>query len=233
LLCQKVDDTLPQRISQQGKLLLRCRQGGGVIFVEVDAVSSQDKKYARSWKRYLGGRRLSLTAHLVEPFKQVRFGLYVIGVFFGFLAVLVGVLVWAFREQYLQVMDWFSIAQDAAPDLMLNDVSQKAAWIVSVVLVAFIVTMLNVIIRRTHRMYGPMISINRFIEELKRGNYSARLKTRENDDFQDLVARLNGLAEALHARHGVLGSSEIAAKEQDEEVEGPDVVSVQKPGDKV
>jgi signal transduction histidine kinase len=78
-----------------------------------------------------------------------------------------------------------------------------------------------------------MISINRFIEELKRGNYSARLKTREKDDFQDLVARLNGLAEALHARHGVLGSSEIAAQKLDEAVEGPDVVSVQKPSDKV
>jgi hypothetical protein len=203
-----------------------------VIFGEVDAVFSRDKKYERSWKRYLGGRRLSLTAHLVEPFKQVRFGLYVIGVFFLFLALLVGVLIWVFREQYLQVMDWFSIAQDAAPDLMVNDVSQKAAWLVGGVLVAFVATMLNVIVRRTHRMYGPMISINRFIEELKRGNYSARLKTREKDDFQDLVLRLNGLAESLHARHGVLGSSEIAKKQEEEVVEGPDVVSVQKPDDR-
>ncbi len=199
----------------------------------VGAVSFSEKKQSRSLKRYLGGRRLSLTAHLVEPFKQVRFGLYVIGVFFAFLAVLVGVLVWAFREQYLQVMDWFSIAQDAAPDLMLNDVSQRAAFIVSGVLVLFVITMLNVIVRRTHRMYGPMISIHRFIEELKRGNYSARLKTRERDDFQDLVSHLNDLAESLHARHGVLGSHEVVARAEEDDVDAPDVVSVAKPNDQV
>ncbi len=195
-------------------------------------MAPDNKQHSRSWKRYLGGRRLSLTAYLVEPFKQVRFGLYVITVFLIYLVILAGVLIWAFREQYAQVLDWFSVASSEAPDLMLNDVSQKAAWIVGGVLVAFIATMLNVVIRRTHRMYGPMISINRFIEELKRGNYSARLKTREHDDFQDLVGRLNLLAEALHARHGVLGESKIATHQTEDEVEGPEVVSVLKPNDK-
>lgn len=194
-------------------------------------MAPENKKHSRSLKRYFGGRRLSITAHLVEPFKQVRFGLYVIGVFLLFLVILAAVLIWAFREQYLQVMDWFSIAQEAAPDLMLNDVSQKAGWIVGGVLLLFMITMLNVIVRRTHRMYGPMISINRFIEELRRGNYSARLKTREKDDFQDLVLRLNTLAQALHERHGVLGSSAIASQKSADAVDSPDVVSVQKPSD--
>jgi methyl-accepting chemotaxis protein len=189
---------------------------------------SPDKVYKRSVKRYLGGRRLSLNAYLVKPFQQVRFGLYVITVFFFYLVVLAGVLVWAFRAQYLQVSEWFSVAASEMPDLLLNDVSQKAAWIVGGVLLAFIATMLQVVIRRTHRMYGPMISIHRFIEELKRGNYSARVRTRSADDFQDLAAHLNEMAAALHGRHGVIGSAEILSQPP-ESVDGPDVVSVQNP----
>lgn len=191
-------------------------------------IDSPDKVYKRSVKRYLGGRRLSLTAYLVKPFQQIRFGLYVITVFFFYLVLLAGVLVWAFRAQYLQVSEWFSVAASEMPDLLLNDVSQKAAWIVGGVLLAFIGTMLQVIIRRTHRMYGPMISIHRFVDEIKRGNYSARVRTRAADDFQDLAAHLNEMAAHLHERHGVIGCSEILSQPP-ESVDGPDVVSVQNP----
>jgi hypothetical protein len=191
---------------------------------------ASDKQYKRSVKRYLGGRRLSLTAYLVEPFKQVRFGLYVIIVFLVYLAVLAGVLIWVFREQYLQVSEWFSVAASEMPDLVLNDVSQKAAWIVGGVLFAFVATMLQVVIKRTHRMYGPMVSIHRFLEEIKRGNYSARVRTRAADDFQDLAAHLNEVAAMLHERHGVIGASEIASQPGDT-IDGPDVVSVQNPVD--
>jgi hypothetical protein len=185
----------------------------------------------RSLKRYLGGRRLSLHAQLVQPFKQIRFGLYVIGVCLGFLVILVGVLVWAFKQQYEQVMEWFNVASAESTDLMMNDVSGKAGIFVGLVLVAFVVTMLMVVVRRTHRMYGPMISIARFLGELKRGNYSARLKIRKGDDFQDMVDSLNELATTLHQRHGVLASSQIQPI-GDDEVDEEDVVSVSAPADK-
>jgi hypothetical protein len=192
---------------------------------------NDNQRGKRSLKRYLGGRRLSLNAHLVQPFKQIRFGLYVIGVCLAFLVVLVAVLVWAFRQQYEQVMEWFNVAAAESTDLMMNDVSGKVGVIVGLVLVLFVITMLMVVVRRTHRMYGPMISIARFLGELKRGNYSARLKIRKGDDFQDMVDSLNDLAATLHQRHGVLSSSQILPVGDDEEDE-QDVVSVNAPADK-
>lgn len=145
-----------------------------------------------------GKRRLA--TYLVEPFKQIRFGLYVVAVC-SFFAILFGVaFVHAFHEQYSQVVEIFQVIDEKA--LISNDVFARNTLIMSLILVAFVMSIVGVVVRRTHRMYGPMISIMRFVVELSAGNYNARINIRERDDFQDLVRSLNRLAVALHTRHG-------------------------------
>lgn len=148
-----------------------------------------------------GKRRLS--AYLIEPFQQIRFGLYVVGVCSAFAAVFSWTFVHAFREQYSQVLDFFKVVDESnASALISNDVFNKNMWLMSGIVVVFVVTVIAVVVRRTHRMYGPMISIMRFVNELSAGNYNARIHIRQKDDFQDLVRYLNRLAVALHTRHG-------------------------------
>jgi signal transduction histidine kinase len=85
--------------------------------------------------------------------------------------------------------------------MVQNDIFIKNAVIIGLALAGLVVTMLFVVVRRTHKMYGPMVSIHRFLQELQKGNYAVRIAVRETDDFQRLVNELNSLAEALHERH--------------------------------
>ena len=144
-------------------------------------------------------KRRTFTAYFVEPFKQIRFGLHVVSVCLTFVVLLGWLYARAFREQYQQVIDIFAVVDTS--DLVQNDIFIKNAIIIGVALAGLVLTMLFVVVRRTHKMYGPMVSIHRFVQELQKGNYAVRIAVRETDDFQSLVHTLNGLAEALHGRH--------------------------------
>jgi signal transduction histidine kinase len=56
-------------------------------------------------------------------------------------------------------------------------------------------------VRLSHRIYGPIVPINRFIEALSSGEYTARIALRKGDDMIELKDALNRLAEALEKRH--------------------------------
>jgi hypothetical protein len=153
-------------------------------------------------------KRRSFRAYLVEPFKQIRFGLHVVFVSLLFAAVFAHFFISAFLEQYQQVFEWFSVIEPESKAAMLdNQVFIRNGYILTATICAFIATTLFVVIRRTHRMYGPMISMMRFVAELKRGNYAVRIHIRERDDFHNFVAELNALAESLQSRHGVPAST--------------------------
>lgn len=48
-----------------------------------------------------------------------------------------------------------------------------------------------------HRIYGPMVPICRYVDRLCDGDVSTRLQIRKNDEFKELVEKLNRLAEKL------------------------------------
>jgi signal transduction histidine kinase len=145
-------------------------------------------------------KRRSLTAYMVEPFKQVRFGLHVVGVSLFFVGVLSWLIYRSFSEQYNQVVEFFAVAD--APELVNNDIFMRNAAFIAATLAGFVATMMFVVIRRTHKMYGPIVSFTRFLTEIQNGNYSVRTHIRNKDDFQNLAAKLNDVAEALSKRHG-------------------------------
>lgn len=49
----------------------------------------------------------------------------------------------------------------------------------------------------SHRVYGPMVPIRAHIARLINGDYSSRVHTRSGDEFKELAADLNSLAETL------------------------------------
>lgn len=53
----------------------------------------------------------------------------------------------------------------------------------------------------THRFYGPMVPVLRHIEELRKGNYSSRIRLRQTDELQDLSEKLNALTEELEKKY--------------------------------
>ncbi len=145
--------------------------------------------------------RRSLHKLLIAPFKQVRFGLYILLITVSFLFLTGLILINSFLEQYQHVLGIFNVVDPHLRwELIADDIFYTNLTRLIVCLGIFVLVIFSTVIRLTHRFYGPILSINRFAEDLKRGNYSARIKLRRRDELQDVAKKLNELAEILEKK---------------------------------
>lgn len=150
-----------------------------------------------------GKDKRRLRSLLIEPFKQIRFGIYMITCAFAFIVLTVGFFIYAFYKQYEQVMEIFHVVDPEVKwDMILNDVFYANAYLLAGLIAAFISVFFWVVFRETHKYYGPLVSIKRFLGELKGGNFKTRLRIRKGDELQALVQELNSLAETLEKKYG-------------------------------
>lgn len=148
--------------------------------------------------------RRNLGSLVIEPFKQIKFGLYVISISLGFISISAGLFVIAFTEQYRHVMNIFNVIDPHQQwELVTNDVFKTNAIRIGIVFLLYIVVMFLVVFRLTHRYYGPLVSISRFVEQMAQGEYDRRLGIRDKDELQDLVIKLNNMAAELEKKHGL------------------------------
>lgn len=145
----------------------------------------------------------NLSSLVIEPFKQIKLGLYVMGIAVAFVGICAFMFITAFTEQYQHVMGIFNVVDPNLKwELVTNDVFYTNAIRIGVLFVAFISTLFFVVFRITHRYYGPLVSIERFVDQFSRGEYHRRCKIREKDELHSLVTKLNAMAEAIERRHG-------------------------------
>jgi sensor histidine kinase YesM len=144
-----------------------------------------------------------ISSLLIEPFRQIRFGLYMLGCALVFIIMTITFFIYSFYKQYEQVMEIFHIVDPQVKwDMILNDVFYSSAYILGGMVLAFFLVFFWVVFRETHKIYGPLVSIRRFLQELKGGRFNTRLKIRKNDELHALVAELNSLAEVLEKKYG-------------------------------
>jgi HAMP domain-containing protein len=146
--------------------------------------------------------RRTLRGIFIEPFKQIKLGLYVMGVTLVFV-ILAGLFYrQAFDAQYAHVMSIFGVVEEALQTQVTNnDIFVQNSRRLAVLFTTFIVVMFTVILRSTHRYYGPLVSIERFIHEIRDGNYHKRVSIRKGDELGRLVNSLNEMATELEKRH--------------------------------
>ncbi len=155
-------------------------------------------------EKTLAKKRRSLKSTVIEPFKQIKFGLYVIGISVAFVGVCAFMFVAAFTEQYQHVMSIFNVVDPNLKwELVTNDVFYTNAIRIAVIFGIFIVSLFTMVFKLTHRYYGPLVSIERFVDQFAAGDYKRRCKIRTKDEMHTLVAKLNHLAEQIERRHGV------------------------------
>lgn len=156
--------------------------GGGAIL-------TQEEKHA-------SGR--SLSGLLIDPFKQIKFGVYVMLLSLTFICCS-GLLFWsAFMEQYAQLAEIFGVVdQGALWELQFNDVFKTNVYKIFGFFILFLMLTYGTVFKLTHRYYGPLVAIYRFLDQLQQGNYTARVTIRKGDELGELVQRLNHLAEKL------------------------------------
>lgn len=147
--------------------------------------------------------RRNLRSLVIEPFKQIKLGLYVMAIALAFVGLSALMFITAFTEQYQHVMRIFNVVDPNLKwELVTNDVFYTNAVRIGGLFAAFIATLFYVVFRITHRYYGPLVSIERFVEDFTRGDYHLRCKIREKDELHSLVNKLNEMAEAIERRHG-------------------------------
>ena len=139
---------------------------------------------------------------LIEPFKQLKLGMYVVALAATFVVLTGFVFLTAFTEQYQHVMEIFQVVDPTYKwELITNDVFMKHAIRLGVLLSVFIVSLFYVVFKVTHKYYGPLVSIARFVDGISKGDYSQRLVLRKGDELQQLAMDLNQMAENLEKRH--------------------------------
>lgn len=152
----------------------------------------RDRVRKRSWRYFL-----------IEPFKQLKLGLYVIVISMTFTTIAAALIYKALTEQYKQVMEIFAVVDPNKQwELITNDVFFSNALNISLLFVSYLVILLSVVILKTHKVYGPLVSIERFVKHVTNGNYHAKVRMRDGDDLVELANKLNAMADALLARHG-------------------------------
>ena len=151
----------------------------------------------------------SIRNTVIDPFKQLKIGLYVIIVTVFFL-VLSGVLFYnTFSEQYNNVLEIFNVTDpDSKWQIISNDVFYSNLWKLSLLFVIFIIVLLSVISYSTHKYYGPLMSFERFSKSIASGKYYSRVQVRKKDELKSLATQLNSMAAALEKKHGSLVDAE-------------------------
>ncbi len=147
----------------------------------------------------------SLRSLIIEPFQQVKLGLYAVAVSLVFMALAGYVFHRSFDEQYQNVMKIFAVTDpDMQWQVLNNDIYKSNLKILIGLLLAFISSMLFVVFRMTHKYYGPLVSVERFSDMISQGKYFERVQVRKGDELGRLASKLNAMAAELERKHGSL-----------------------------
>ncbi|MEZ4742265.1 MAG: hypothetical protein R3B45_07445 [Bdellovibrionota bacterium] len=110
--------------------------------METKALNDSDRKKGRTFGSIV-----------IEPFKQMKFGLYVIAISITFVILAATLFVMAFNEQYQHVMEIFSVVDpDVRWDLVTNDVFYQNAKRLGLLLFGFIAIMV-IVFKLTHQLW--------------------------------------------------------------------------------
>lgn len=139
------------------------------------------------------GRRGGVKSMLVEPYLQVKLGLMFIIVNIIFSILIFGVLTWYVWDVFGALRSYFELTgQDAG---VAMDKLQFPLLFIGMLVLAFVGTTIYVAVQYTHQIYGPLVSINRFLDDALEGRQPGRLALRESDQLHELATKLNLLLE--------------------------------------
>ena len=149
------------------------------------------------------GRRRGIKAWIVEPYKQVKLGLMFLLVNTVFAVLIFGVFGYYVWDIYKAVSAIFALSGQES-----NFTLFKFGWPIAVglaLILLFVAVTLLLSIRYTHQIYGPLVSIHRFLDDVLVGNDPGLLQLRESDQLKDLASKLNTVAGrlALQPQDGV------------------------------
>jgi hypothetical protein len=138
-------------------------------------------------------RRRGFASWFVEPYKQVRLGLMFLLVNLVFSILIVGIFGYYVMEMYNAVATYFKLSGQESDVAMGKFTLPLTLGIALIAL--FVLTTILVSVRYTHEIYGPLVSIHRYLDDLLTGKTPKPIQLRESDQLKDLANKLNSVAE--------------------------------------
>lgn len=147
----------------------------------------------------LRDRQRKFRNFLLKPRAQLEIVLNIITltIFFGASASLV---IYFQLDDIFQTLLVMSQMSTEASQSFMHDWNTTLLWLF-VFTVFYILATISICIVHSHRMIGPTVAFKRQIDVLLQKNYTARIKLRDGDYFQDLAELFNRLAEQLDQDH--------------------------------
>ncbi len=141
------------------------------------------------------GRRRGFASWFVEPYKQVRLGLIFLLVNSAFAILLLSVFGYYVWDMYMSVATYFQLAGGESATILSKFTVPLAVG--GGLILLFVIATILVSVRYTHEIYGPLVSIHRFLDDMLAGRSPSPIQLRDSDQLQDLALKLNALAERL------------------------------------
>ena len=141
------------------------------------------------------GRRRGFKSWFVEPYKQVRLGLMFLLVNLCFTVLIIGVFGYYVFDIYEAVSTYFKLS--GAESAMTLAKFTVPLVVCGGLMLLFVLTTILVSVRYTHEIYGPLVSIHRYLDDVLSGRGSSPIQLRESDQLKDLARKLNNVAERL------------------------------------
>lgn len=139
------------------------------------------------------GRRLGLKSMIVEPYVQVKLGLYIILLNLVFAGIIGGVFTYYVMDMFNALSHYFKL--DEAESIITWSKLSFPLILCSVLVVVFVGLTFFITVKYTHKIYGPLVSIHSFLDEALAGEKPDPLKLRSSDQLNDLAVKINFLYE--------------------------------------
>lgn len=156
---------------------------------------SQANKQWRLFNLSEATRRRGIRSWLVDPYLQVRLGLFFIVINLIFAALTLATFLYYSWDMYVSIASYYELT--SSQSTVAFEKFKTPVMIFGSLTLAFVIITLVVSIRYTHRIYGPLVSIHRYLDGLLAGEKPATLKLRESDQLKELAEKLNSLAARL------------------------------------
>lgn len=132
---------------------------------------------------------------LIDPFVQVRLGLYSILLALIFSAA-VAYILYVHLSKFAIIVMALTDVEEEIKALFITYIADTRWWLV-LAIICFLLVNVGISIFYTHKLVGPTVAFSRQLKHLISGNYSARVRLRHGDAFTDIADLLNKLAEKL------------------------------------
>ena len=130
---------------------------------------------------------------LIKPYQQLRFGITFLILNFIFTCLMLGVFAYYMWDMFQAIQAFFQLSN--AESMMSLQKFMKPMILSLILAVVFIATTLYCSARYTHQIYGPLVSIKRFLDAIIAGNNPEHIRIRKTDQLHTLVKRLNVIAD--------------------------------------